>query len=181
MEAEEYYYKKYRQDFENFWSKVPNRNNYVTGEPLFRFTGLVKNENFDALSEISYDDQPFFLSALGCTILIDQVMFTYFKSDYDKFQQLTKYPKMWVGWINANPWMVFHQNVRLPRNLDRGAIIEKFSKFAEFFIEDLKSFFEKQNFLEASWKSVKKTMLNDKDVIGGKFGEIFKNFLNNQK
>lgn len=181
MEAKEYYYKKYQQDFENFWKKVPNRNNYITGEPLFKFARLIKNDNFDALSEILCEDQPFFLSALGCTILVDQVMFTHFKKDYEKFQQLTKYPKMWVGWINANPWMVFHQNVRLPRNLNKREIIEKFLKFAEFFIEDLKNFFEKQNFLEAKWGPVKIAMLDDKDVVAGEFGKIFKNYLNNQK
>lgn len=181
MEPKEYYYNKYRQDFEKFWNKVPNRNNFATGEPLFKFTGLIKNDSFDALSEISHEDQPFFLSAIGCTILIDQVMFTYFKNDYEQFQQLTKYPKMWVGWINANPWMVFHQNVRLPRNLNKGEVIENFSKFAEFFIKDLKSFFNRRNFIEAKWDLVRTAMLNDKDVIAGEFGEIFKNFLSNEK
>lgn len=181
MKPKEYYYKKYRQDFKNFWNKVPSRNNYVSGEPLFKFAGLIKNNNFDALSEISHENQPIFLSALGCTILIDQVIFTYFKNDYEKFQQLTRYPKMWVGWTNANPWMVFHQNIRLPRNLNKGEVIEKFSKFAEFFIMDLKSFFNEQDFTEIKWESVKTTMLNDKDVIAGEFGEIFKNLLNNEK
>ncbi|MCK4744748.1 hypothetical protein KAS41_01665 [Candidatus Parcubacteria bacterium] len=181
MEPKKYYYKKYRKDFENFWKNVPNRNDYVTGEPLFKFAGLIKKNNFDTLSKISQENQPFFLSALGCTILIDQVIFTYFKEDYQRFQGLTKYPKMWAGWMNANPWMVFHQNVRLPRNINKDKIINEFSKFAEFFIKDLKDFFEKQNFLTASWKNVKKVMLNDKDVVSGKFGEIFKKILDNEK
>ena len=181
MKPKEYYYKKYRQDFKNFWKNVPNRNNYITGEPLFKFAGLIKKDNFDALSKISQEDQPFFLSALGCTILVDQVMFTHFKEDYQKFQGLTKYPKMWIGWMNANPWMVFHNNVRLHRNINKEKIIKEFSKFAEFFIKDLKNFFEKQNFLNVNWKNIKKVMLNDKDVIGGEFGEIFKKSLDNEK
>ena len=185
MEPKDYYYNQFRTDFESFWQKVHHRPNYVTGEPLFKFAGLVKGDNpdpvhhqIDSLKDISQENLAFFLSALGCSILIDQVMYTHFKEDYSTFQKKTLYPKMWVGWTNANPWMVFHQNVRLPRGLHKGEAIEKFSEFADFFVQDLKGFFETQKFSSANWTKVKEVMLNDKDVCDGDFGKIFCDKLN---
>ena len=174
MIPREYYYDQFRENFDKFWSKVPNRPNYVTGEPLFKFAGLVKGDDFDALSDIKQENLVYFLSALGCTILIDQVMYTHFKYDYEEFQGMTLYPKMWVGWMNANPWMVFHQNVRLPRGLNKREIDEKFTEFASFFLEDLKEFFDGHKFRNADWESVKTAMLSDGDVVAGEIGSIFR-------
>ncbi len=185
MEPKDYYYNQFRTDFESFWQKVPHRPNYVTGEPLFKFVGLVKGDNpdpihhqVDSLKDISQENLAFFLSALGCSILIDQVMYAHFKEDYSTFQKMTTYPKMQDGWINVNPWMVFHQNVRLPRNLYEGEVVDKFTEFSQFFIDDLKEFFEKQNLHNANWGKVKEVMLNDKDVCSGSFGQIFCDKLN---
>lgn len=177
MNPKDYYYQQFRTDFAKFWERVPHRDNYVTGEPLFKFAGLVKSGNLDSLESVARENLVYFLSALGCTILTDQVIYTHFRNDYDTFQEMTRYPKMWVGWINANPWMVFHQNVRLPRKLDKGGVVEKFSEFAEFFIADLKEFFKRHNFSKASWEGVRTAMLNDPDVVSGEFGEVFAGML----
>jgi len=104
-------------------------------------------------------------------------MYTHFEEDYPDFQKMTVYPKMKVGWINANPWMVFHQNMRLPRSLHKGDILEQFSEFTAFFVDDLRDFFKKNKFKKADWKSVKDAMLNDIDVVSVEFGEKFKNIL----
>jgi len=173
MTPKNYYYNYFREDFLKFWIKAPNRPNYVSGEPLFKFAGLVKRDNFEPLEDISRENLVCFLSALGCTILIDQAIHAHFKEDYPKFQEMTLYPKMEVGWMNANPWMVFHQNVRLPRGLYKGEIIEKFTEFANFFTQDVKEFFTTNNFKQAKWEAVREAMLNDSDVSSGEFGEIF--------
>ncbi|MFH1824395.1 MAG: hypothetical protein ABH873_04120, partial [Candidatus Firestonebacteria bacterium] len=131
------------------------------------------------LSGIDQENLIHFLSALGCTILIDQVMFTYFKNDYLEFQKMTLYPKMKVGWINANPWMVFHQNVRLKRSLYRGQVIKEFTEFSKFFVQDLKEFFNQNVFETANWSAVEKAILND--CGGEEYGEIFRCELLNQK
>lgn len=184
MTPKEYYENHYRQDFERFWEAVPNRKDYVTGEPLFKFAGLVKGSNpdplhdqVDALKDIPREHLVFFLSALGCTVLIDQVMYTHFKDDYSVFLRITRYPKMQVGWMNANPWMVFHQNVRLPRNLNKGEVMAGFSEFTKFFIGDLKEFFSKNQFKTATWEKVQSAMLGDPDVTGGEYGEVFRKSL----
>jgi len=53
MTPKEYYYNQFRTDFQFFWKKAPNRLDYVTDEPLFKFSGFVKCGDFDALSDIS--------------------------------------------------------------------------------------------------------------------------------
>lgn len=173
MSPKDYYYQHFRNDFEKFWKLVPSRPNYVTREPLFKFAGLVKKDDFDTLKGIERENLVYFLSALGCTILIDQVMYTHFKDYYHAFQKMTLYPKMWIGWINANPWMVFHPNVRLPRGLHKKQVLEKFSTFCEFFVSDLKEFFKKHEFENATWKAVRTAMLKDPDVSRGVYGKLF--------
>ena len=173
MSPKKYYYQNFRTDFLKFWAKVPHRYNYVSGEPLFKFAGLVKTKEFDALEDVPTKDIIYFLSALAGTVLIDQVMYTYFKKDYSVFYKMTRYPKMWVGWMNANPWMVFEQNVRLPRKLQKKETVDGFSEFSEFFVKDLKEFIEAQDFKEACWDTVRNIMLNDGDVSRGEFGQIF--------
>lgn len=173
MTPKEYYYKQFRKDFQKFWGIVPHRNNYVTGEPLFKFAGLVKSSNLDSLKHIPKENLSYFLSALGCTILIDQVMYTHFKKDYDVFQRITLYPKMTIAWSNANPWIVFHQNVRLPRGIYKHQALKQFSEFANFFIKDFKKIFSSHDFNEATWENVKKVMLEDSDVNTGEFGQTF--------
>jgi hypothetical protein len=192
MTPKEYYYGQFRKDFKSFWSEVPHRQNYVTGEPIFKFSGLIKddgraidplNRGLDALRSINKENHIHFLSALGCTVLIDQAMFTHFAEDYKLFQSLTQYPKMHVGWINANPWSVFHTNVRLPRSIHKYETRMVFRAFAEFFVSDLEQFFIERasQFKLASWNRVRRMMLSDSDVVGGAFGEIFGSTLSNNK
>ena len=74
-----------------------------------------------------------FHCALACTVLIDQIMYTHFRKDYSKFQQMTRYPKIEAGitGINVNPWLITHSGIGLTT----------LEKFIEFFVVDLKEFF----------------------------------------
>jgi len=52
----------------------------------------------------------------------------------------------------------------------------------EFFIADLREFFDKNKFQSANWEAVKNEMLKDNDIIStkygdGDYGEIFKKIL----
>ena len=65
--------------------------------------------------------------------------------------------------MNARPWDI----------AQRAGELTTFQKFADFFIQDFKEFFEKQNFTNVNWANVKEVMMNDKDVNPGSFGQIF--------
>ena len=110
-----------------------------------------------------------FHCALACTVLIDQVMYSHFKKDYLKFQEMTRYPKIEAGIsnINVNPWLITHSGIGLT-TLER---------FINFFVADLKDFFAQNKFEEATWEAVKKSMLDDPAVVDGSRGEILKKVL----
>lgn len=168
FEPKEYYYKRFREQFAEFVRKSkahehPGEGTYVSIQDLSR-------EN---LSHIPKEDYMLFHCALACTILVDQVMYTHFRNDYQKFQQMTLYPKIEYGItnINVNPWSVTHSGIGLT-TLER---------FLAFFVADLKDFFSKNKFEEATWGTVRAAMLSDQDVVGGSRGEILKRILEKDK
>ena len=168
MNPKEYYYRRFPKQFAEFIKKS-NAHEHP-GEGIYISIQDLKKEN---LSHIPQEDFMFFYCAFACSVLIDQVMYTHFKRDYPKFQKMTLYPKIEYGItsINVNPWDIAHL----------GSGLTTFEKFVEFFILDLKEFFGQHRFQTATWKAVKKVMLNDADVIRGSYGEIFRKVLEHIK
>ena len=182
MSPKEYYYNKFPDDLRVLMNEVT-----LGGDGHFHILEFFISQKIrrDVLGHIRKENLGYFLSALAGTILIDQVMFTYFKEDYEKFRGMTLYPKItWsIGWCaNVKPWQLFEHRIALVRELRNPEKINQFSEFMKFFIEDLKEFFEKNQFQKASWGSVKNTMLNDNDIVSAKYGDgdygtVFKSVL----
>lgn len=164
MDPKDYYYNRFREQF-NEWTKKSGAHKHP-GESVYIPIQDLKTEN---LLHIPKEDYMLFHCALACTALIDQVMYTHFKTDYPKFQQMTLYPKIEYGIsnMNAQPWDITHSGIGLT-TLER---------FVAFFVQDLKNFFTEQKFENATWDAVKNAMLNDADVVSGSRGEIFKKAL----
>lgn len=164
MNPKEYYYNEFRGQFDE-WVRKSKAHEH-SGEGVYIPIQELRPEN---LSHIPKEDYMFFHCALACTILIDQVMYTHFKDDYPKFQQMTRYLKIEYGIsnINVNPWTITHSGIGL-------TTIER---FIEFFVADLKEFFQQNKFEKATWKAVKSAMLVDNDVVSGSRGEILKRVL----
>jgi len=163
MEPKDYYYNNFRADFAELMAKSKMAHNHA-GEGVYI---PIQELNENTLSHVKTDHwhTKRFLYCLAFTVLIDQVMYTYFKSGYAKFQSITLYPKIEYGIsnMNARPWDI----------AQRAGELTTFQKFADFFIQDFKEFFEKQNFTNVNWANVKEVMMNDKDVNPGSFGQIF--------
>ena len=186
MNPKEYYYNQFPNDLKGLMNKVT-----LGGDSHFHILEFFISQKTgrDVLEHIQKENLGYFLSALAGTILIDQVMFTYFKEDYEKFRGMTLYPKItWsTGWCaNVKPWQLFEHRIALARELRNPEKINQFSEFMEFFVEDLKEFFGKNQFQKTSWKLVKNTMLNDNDIVStrygdGDYGVIFKNVLESVK
>lgn len=159
--SKDYYYNRFREQF-NEWAKKTDAHSHP-GEGIYIPIQNLKAEN---LSHIPREDNMLFHCALACTILIDQVMYTYFKTDYKKFQQMTLYPKIEYGISNMNvrPWDITHSGIGLT-TLER---------FIAFFVQDLKNFFNENKFETATWDAVKTAILNDKDIMDGSRGEILR-------
>lgn len=182
MNPKDYYYNQFPNDLKGLMSKVT-----LGGDSHFHILEFFISQKIgrDVLEHIRKENLGYFSSALAGTILIDQVMFTYFKEDYEKFRSMTLYPKItWsTGWCaNVKPWQLFEHRIALARELRNPEKINQFSEFMEFFVEDLKEFFGKNQFQKANWESIKKAMLNDNDIVSDKYGdgdyaEVFKRIL----
>jgi hypothetical protein len=147
---EDYYNNRFRDHF-NEWVKKTHAHEHP-GEGTYIF---ISDLNEKSMSHIPKRDIPLFHCSLGWCVLIDQVMYTYFKKDYPKFQSLTLYPKIEAGptcW-NVPPKYIF-------RNYLNKDIVN-------FFLEDLKVFFKEFKFEEADWDSVTEKMVGDKDIMEG--------------
>ena len=164
MDPKEYYYSRFRGQFEE-WMKKTQAHEHP-GEGIYISLSNLRTEY---LSHIPQEDYMLFHCALACTILIDQVMYSYFQNEYPKFQSMTQYPKIEYGIssINVHPWDITHNGIGLT-TLER---------FLEFFVSDLKEFFSKYDFGKISWEEVKNTILNDKDCVSGSRGEILEKIL----
>lgn len=166
MNPKEYYYSQFNNDIQELITKSPGIHGSVEREihiPIGEITP-------DKVTFESNEHRHYFFTALMLTFLIDQVIYTHFREDYEEFKKLTQYPKLELGvsGINLNPWFA---------SKSTGINEDAFKRFTEFFIEDLKKFFTEHEFRFAKWNSLKEIMLNDKDVNEGIWGEIFINIL----
>ena len=173
MNPKEYYYNQFPNDLKGLMNKVT-----LGGDSHFHILEFFISQKTgrDVLEHVQKENLGYFLSALAGTILIDQVMFTYFREDYEKFRSMTLYPKItWSpGWCaNVKPWQLFEHRIALARELRNPEKINQFSEFMNFFVEDLKEFFEKNHFQNANWEQVKNTMLNDDDIVSAKYGDRY--------
>lgn len=166
MNPKEYYYNRFNRDLQELITKSSGVHGSAEREihiPIGEITA-------DKVAFESSEHRHFFFTALMLTFLIDQVMYTHFREDYDEFRKLTQYPKLELGVssINLNPWYA---------SKSTGINEEAFKRFAEFFIQDLKDFFAEHRFKHAKWDSVKVAILSDADVKEGIWGEIFSDML----
>lgn len=130
MEPAEYYYGKFRNQFDAFWRSLEVKGSCSRarahqhqdfwgqrlGSPIsstlnadgsyFSVGDLFASpdQGFpDHLADIPKEDQIDFLCALFYTVLIDQVMYTHRHTDYVAFRTHTQYPKMdrTIGWART--------------------------------------------------------------------------------
>ena len=94
---EVYYKTKFREDINCFFSTVPdqsrfhedNENRSVLSIQYDRLT-----RKFDHLDFLPTADRINFGVSLYFTVLVDEVCYTHFRSDYEPFRRLTLYPKL---------------------------------------------------------------------------------------
>lgn len=95
------------------------------------------------LNKISIESRPDFLICLYFTVLVDQAMYTHYRSDYERFAQLTQYPKFChgLGQFQKNPPALLLVPVQkgmvnkdlMPKGLSAGM---------ELFIDEVLDFFQ---------------------------------------
>lgn len=161
MSPKDYYYRTFPTHLTEFVQKFKGgrkRKSAGVYIPTEEFT----REN---LSHLSREEYSYFIYSLAFTLLLDEIMYKFFPSDYPMFQKVTLYPKREYGISNVyiDPWTLISKLTTL-RNFDL---------FLAFFIKEMEIFFKTTPFEYANWKEVKKAILRDKDLSRGEEGTIF--------
>ena len=89
-----YYNGQFRQDIQNFFSKVPERSKHTFDDRnIFTVQYQTLTKDFDYLNFLDIEMKAYFGTALYFTVLVDQVCFSHYQSIYGQFESLTRYPK----------------------------------------------------------------------------------------
>ena len=91
-----YYNDKFRIDIQKFLMSIPEESRHHhdrDDKTTFTIQYEKLTQDFDHLSFLTKQEKIFFGISLFFTVLVDQVCYTHYKKEYDKFKQLTQYPK----------------------------------------------------------------------------------------
>lgn len=91
---DKYYNEQFRQDIQTFFSKIPAISKHTFDDKsIFTVQYQTLTKDFDYLDFLAYEKKAYFGTALFFTVLVDQVCYSHYQVYYDKFQNLTRYPK----------------------------------------------------------------------------------------
>jgi hypothetical protein len=91
-----YYNSNFRDDINRFFSTIPDESKFhedIQNKQTFSIQYERLTPVFDHLDFLDKDRKEYFAVALFLTVLTYMVCFTYFKPNYNKFRNLTRYPK----------------------------------------------------------------------------------------
>lgn len=91
-----YYNSKFRDDLKQFFSTIPDASKFhedTENKQIFSIQYERLTPAFNHLDFLDKDEKENFAIALFLTVLTDMVCFSHFKQHYNKFKNLTRYPK----------------------------------------------------------------------------------------
>lgn len=95
MNFAEYYHGQFRSDLNRFLMSIPTESRHHAYDKTL-FTIQIERLMGDKphILEVPEESRADFAVGLFWTILVDEVCYTHFRSSYDRFQRLTRYPKL---------------------------------------------------------------------------------------
>ena len=107
-----YYNSKFRQDINQFFSTIPDDSRFHEDKEKKQIFSIQHERLTPSKNHLDFLDKDgieYFGVALFFTVLTDMVCYTYYKDNYEKFQSLTRYPKL-IG--NCLSWCHYHLHPR---------------------------------------------------------------------
>ena len=172
-----YYNSKFRQDINQFFSTIPDYSRFHEDrgkKQIFSIQYERLNPSKKHLDFLDKDGREYFGVALFFSVLTDMVCYTYYKDNYEKFQSLTRYPKL-IG--NCLSWCHYHLHPReifYAMNQERNVtephllFIEKFFDAIETMKKETIDFFKEHLYEidgETFWNRCKNEFPNKTDLI----------------
>lgn len=120
---DKYYNGQFRNDLQRFFATIPDDSKFHEDKEhkqvySIQYGRLTKEHNhLDFLS--TNQDKINFAVALFFTILVDEVCYTHFKSDYPTFRQLTRYPKFIGNCLTMCRYHLHPSDIFIAMNKDR--------------------------------------------------------------
>ena len=128
----DYYHNQFQADIASFMpdAKVP-------------YFGHRWSHDCRNLNKIPIESRPNFLICLYFTVLVDQAMYTHFRSDYERFAKLTQYPKFChgLGQFQKNPRELLLVPVQKGM-VNKNDMEKELSGGMELFIDEVVDFFQ---------------------------------------
>ena len=135
---DKYYNECFRNDIQRFFSTIPDDSKFHEDKECkqvysIQYGRLTKEQNhLDFLS--SNQDKINFAVALFFTVLVDEVCYTHFKSDYQNFGQLTRYPKFIGNCLTMCRYHLHPSSIFIAMNEDKqGSSIDFLVFYDTFF------------------------------------------------
>lgn len=103
-----YYNLKFQEDINLFFSTIPEKSKFhedILNKQIFSIQHERLTPNKNNLDFLDKENKEYFAVALFFKVLTDMVCYTHYKNDYDKFKNLTRYPKL-IG--NCLSWCHYH-------------------------------------------------------------------------
>lgn len=132
----------FRKDINMFFSTIPDESRFHEDHDnkkihSVQFERLTQQHNH--LDFLSKEEKEYFGVALFFTILVDEVCYTYFKNDYDKFQDLTNYPKLIGNCRSCCRYHLHPADVFTAMNRNRRLGSSRKLQFYDKFIESIET------------------------------------------
>ncbi len=103
-----YYNSKFRQDINQFFSTIPDESKFHEDKEQKQIYSIQHERLTPQKTHLNFLDKEtkeYFGVALYFTVLTDMVFYSHFQSYYNRFQELTRYPKL-IG--NCLSWCHYH-------------------------------------------------------------------------
>ena len=146
-----YYHSEFRGDLNKFFSTIPDESKFHEdreNKKIFSIQHERLTPSQNHLDFLDKEGKEYFAVGLFFTVLTDMVFYTHYKGHYNKFQSLTRYPKL-IG--NCLSWCHYHLHPRdifnamnQGRNAKEPHLLfkDKFLDATETMQQEISSFFD---------------------------------------
>jgi len=142
---------KFRDDINRFFSTIPDSSKFHEDNQSKQTFSIQYERRTPAFEHLDFSDKEgkeLFATALFLTVLTDMVCFTHFNSHYNKFRNLTRYPKFIGNCPGGCNYHYHPSDIFFAMNKGRSAterhlvFYDKFLRALETMKEEIISFFE---------------------------------------
>ena len=147
-----YYNFQFRQDINKFFTTIPDESKFHEDKEQKQLYSIQHERLTPQKNHLNFLDKEtkeLFGVALFFTVLTDMVCFTYYKDYYEKFQRLTRYPKLIGNCLIGCHYHLHPRDILYAMNQGRNAtepqliFIDRFSESVETMQRETIDFFNK--------------------------------------